>query len=53
MPKQITKKIYSINTLQNINKTAINKLSHSTQIYDRILNSKLLYQFKGKDDTQI
>jgi len=43
MPKQILKKIYSINTLVAINKTAINQLSHSTQVYDRILrvaNSK-------------
>ena len=53
MPKQILKKIYSINTLVAINKTAINKLSHSTQVYDRILkvaNSKA--NLAGKDNAK-
>jgi predicted ATPase with chaperone activity len=53
MPKQILKKIYSINTLVAINKTATNKLSHSTQVYDRILkvaNSKA--NLAGKDNAK-
>ena len=45
--------MYSINTLVAINKTAINKLSYSTQVYDRILkvaNSKA--NLAGKDNAK-